>query len=346
GRPPKVAAEASTVVAATPKRRGRPPKAATIENANAATDDLPKRRGRPPKTADVATTTDVAEVPMPKRRGRPPKVSTVVVAGSTEPNAPKRRGRPPKTAAAGGDAVPTRRTVVKQGASAEAPAKRRGRPRKVVPEMVPSGEVGPVPARRIVIKQGVSIAQYRNALVEAEAASAAGQAKKATAKPDSRLAVSAEPGYAAPKRRIVVREGAMADYLAALVAPEPETLDGGNNAPVAGEPVVDLTEEMANPALLRRKRVEGEPRASLLSELAHRIDGQASGVRVPDVIPELVYDGEPPPPRKRPGRKPAVVVKKRRAKAPRAKGGLRRGRKPRKAGVLSAGARRRTVAPE
>lgn len=289
---------------------------------------------------------DVQEAAPKKRRGRPPKAAVISVAAIDYPAAPKRRGRPPKTLSAVAESVPVRRVVVKQGASVKVSAKRRGRPRKVVAEAEPRLARDSAPARRIVLKQGVTLAQYRKALSEAEAGLATAKASKANVKPDTRLACSAEPGYAPPKRRIVIRDGAMADYLASLEAPEAEIPEVMAQAPSPAQASVEPEDQVPATRLLRRKRVAGEPRAFVLGDLARRVDGEVSAFTVPDVIPELVYEGEPPPPRKRPGRKSTVVVKKRRAKGARVKGGPRRGRKPRKAGVLSAGARRRTVAPE
>lgn len=313
------------------------------DNAGDAHEAAPKKcRGRPPKVAAVAAATMDAPA-APKRRGRPPKAATTAV---TSPAEPKRRGRPPKTVTAVAESVPARRVVVKQGVSVDVPAKRRGRPRKVVPEAEPRLARGSAPSRRIVLKQGLTVAQYRKALSEAEAGLVAVKVAKASAKADTRLACSAEPGYAPPKRRIVVRDGAMADYLASLEAPVIEVLEVAVQAPGLAQVSGEQEEQVPATRLLRRKRVEGEPRAFVLGDLARRIDGDVSAFTIPDVIPELVYEGEPPPPSKRPGRRPAVVVKKRRAKGSRVIGGLRRGRKPRKAGVLSAGARRRTVAPE
>jgi hypothetical protein len=59
---------------------------------------LPKRRGRPPKAA----TADASVAP-PKRRGRPPKAKA---EGAAEA-APKRRGRPPGSGSAKKMAAPT-----------------------------------------------------------------------------------------------------------------------------------------------------------------------------------------------------------------------------------------------
>ena len=64
-----------------PKKRGRPPKAASADQA-------PKRRGRPPKPKTAAAGT-------PKKRGRPPKAASAKAPDA----APKRRGRPPKATA-------------------------------------------------------------------------------------------------------------------------------------------------------------------------------------------------------------------------------------------------------
>lgn len=250
--------------------------------------------------------------------------------GSSSPSsANKRRGRAPKA-----------KVAAAQSATKSAAKKRPVRSRKVVPAVRE-----PVPARRIVLRQGVSLAAYRKSLAEVEAASEAAAASRAKSGKDTRRAVSIEPGYAPPQRRIVVREGHMDAYLESLRAPELPveehvpaavavvTADTGGSPPVLDRP-------------LRRKRVIGPPRASMLAALARKIDGEVAALVVPDVVPKLVYEGDPPPPRKRPGRKPAVVSKKRRAKSARATGGARRGRKPRKPGVLSAGARRRTVAPK
>ncbi len=71
----KIAHTLDAETAPAPKRRGRPPKAAST--------DAPRRRGRPPKAASADA---------PRRRGRPPKAATA--------DAPKRRGRPPKAASA------------------------------------------------------------------------------------------------------------------------------------------------------------------------------------------------------------------------------------------------------
>ncbi|CAB3995060.1 Gastrula zinc finger [Paramuricea clavata] len=69
GRPPKVKADGEV----TPKRRGRPPKAAVAETKEVK---VAKRRGRPPKAKVV----EAKEVTVPKRRGRPPKARRQTVA--------------------------------------------------------------------------------------------------------------------------------------------------------------------------------------------------------------------------------------------------------------------------
>ncbi|MCP5141914.1 MAG: hypothetical protein H6980_06145 [Gammaproteobacteria bacterium] len=303
-------------------------------------------------------------VPPKKRRGRPPKIQAPVTADAT----PRKQGRaatakvvggnPPKAAQA---EVPERRVVVRKGAdvarvraargtakaaakaetTAAPSAKHRGRPRKVVPV-----SRDPAPERRIVLKQGVSVAAYRKSLAEAAAASEAAATPRASGRKDTRRAVSAEPGYAPPPRRIVVREGALDAYLASLRAPDPVVEEP---VPAVIAPVIAAS-ETAEPEQggkpLRRKRVVGAPRASRLAALVRMSEGEAARLVIRDVVPELVHEGEPQPPSKRPGRKPVAVPKKRRAKAAPTKGGARRGRKPRKPGVLSAGARRRTVSPE
>jgi len=82
---------------ATGRRRGRPPKNATVDGT------MPRRRGRPPKNA----TAMVGATEAPRRRGRPPKNATAML-GMTE--APRRRGRPPKNAtASAGETAPRRR---------------------------------------------------------------------------------------------------------------------------------------------------------------------------------------------------------------------------------------------
>ncbi|CAB4002819.1 transcriptional regulator, partial [Paramuricea clavata] len=69
GRPQKVKVDGEV----TPKRRGRPPKAAVAETKEVK---VAKRRGRPPKAKAVET----REVTVPKRRGRPPKARRQTVA--------------------------------------------------------------------------------------------------------------------------------------------------------------------------------------------------------------------------------------------------------------------------
>jgi len=96
-------------VAETPKRRGRPPKAAVINNASPKATAVPTptkaTRGRPKKTDAapvVAAPTsskrkrgdEEPQLDPPKKRGRPAKAETVFV----EAAAPKKRGRPAKTA--------------------------------------------------------------------------------------------------------------------------------------------------------------------------------------------------------------------------------------------------------
>lgn len=96
-------------VAETPKRRGRPPKAAVTNHTSpkAAAVPTPAKatRGRP-KKADAAPVVaaptsskrkrgdEEPQLDPPKKRGRPAKTETVVV----EAAAPKKRGRPAKVA--------------------------------------------------------------------------------------------------------------------------------------------------------------------------------------------------------------------------------------------------------
>jgi len=65
-----------------PRKRGRPPKSATGDEAPA------KKRGRPRKASAAG------DAAAPKRRGRPPKATS----GKALASASKRRGRPPKAA--------------------------------------------------------------------------------------------------------------------------------------------------------------------------------------------------------------------------------------------------------
>ena len=64
-----------------PKKRGRPSKSTTGNEAPA------KKRGRPRKASNAT-----GNVSTPKRRGRPPKAASA----KAQSTAPKRRGRPPK----------------------------------------------------------------------------------------------------------------------------------------------------------------------------------------------------------------------------------------------------------
>jgi CarD family transcriptional regulator len=78
--------------AEAPKKRGRPPKAKTAEDA------APKKRGRPPKPKPAE---GEAPPPAAKKPGRPPKPKPA------EDEAPKKRGRPPKAEAAAKPAAKT-----------------------------------------------------------------------------------------------------------------------------------------------------------------------------------------------------------------------------------------------
>jgi hypothetical protein len=68
-----------------PKKRGRPSKSATGDEASA------RKRGRPRKETSVTGNASTS-----KRRGRPPKAASA----KAQSTAPKRRGRPPKSGTA------------------------------------------------------------------------------------------------------------------------------------------------------------------------------------------------------------------------------------------------------
>lgn len=100
----------STTVESPAKRRGRPPKAETVEAA-------PKRgRGRPAKATQET----------PKRRGRPPGSRT----RATVEEAPKRRGRPPGSKNKPKvEETPVRRGPGRPPKATTTATKKRGRPR-------------------------------------------------------------------------------------------------------------------------------------------------------------------------------------------------------------------------
>lgn len=85
-----VRALAQKLAAQTPRKRGRPKKAAAAAPAVPAATTPAKKRGRPKKAAVAAAPAAPAEAP--KKRGRPKK------AAAQAATPPKKRGRPPKAA--------------------------------------------------------------------------------------------------------------------------------------------------------------------------------------------------------------------------------------------------------
>ena len=173
-------APAAVTAGVTPKRRGRPPRAAgaaasAVTAATVATPPVaavvsaptPAKRGRPPKAVAAAATPAAPVAPIvvatatgaapAKKRGRPPKSAqaAVVTGGVAAPAAtaaatPKKRGRPPKSAqaatiaAAAAVAPPAARTVAPAVVAAP---KKRGRPAKVAaPAVAVKAKLAAAPA--------------------------------------------------------------------------------------------------------------------------------------------------------------------------------------------------------
>lgn len=132
----KAQADDATAETALPSRR-RTRKADSVkEAAETASQEItdapaPKRRGRKPKAATIESVVEEHVAPAPKKRGRKPKVAVEETPALEEPvavEAPKpRRGRKPKAVA-----------ITEDIASSE--PKKRGRKPKLAPEPAPVAE--------------------------------------------------------------------------------------------------------------------------------------------------------------------------------------------------------------
>lgn len=196
GRPKKVALSpaAAPVASETPRRRGRQPKAATVQVAAEA----PKKRGRPARVEAEEAAPVVQNAP---KRGRPAKTAAPEPVTEEAP-APKKRGRPAKNA----PTVDLKRVagsprVAKRSSPLSKPAPRASKP------VAPASRINP--RLRSKLRARVPAAQKTNKEEPAPPAHPAkkrGRPAKAVQAPapnkmTARKAIATKAKAAAPRKR-------------------------------------------------------------------------------------------------------------------------------------------------